>query len=764
MEKQLSDLLGVSVDRCKVALLRNDSDLVKATDYLLIHESEPDLFWFERWDVCDSADTLEDKLSEIIAADVLWTDSSFPPSDESLFFDPVASRTQWRCHDCNKVNPMPPDTAQTIGNNLLAYISQTNFQMYQTLVRYPKMASEMVSKLVAERNPPCMHCGGVFPISVQAALPAKWVRPSEVKDDVSVVYGSGAPWVLIRGSVCGDDVRQGAVGNCWFVGALSILAHQRPLLVSKLFPIHESNGVGAWLINLCKDGIWRSVLIDDFLPVLANGTLAYTTAARRQLWVPLLEKAAAKLCTCYQGMQSGTICEAFSLLTGFATDRVLLRTKDQDIDVLWARLLSALAGGYLIGLACAGQSPEETRKLHDLGLQAPHAYIMLNAIESEHRLVFLANPWGERSPNTWTGKFANNSLEIAAQKVPKRDSESKGQFWIEFSDLLANFASIEFCRTDPDHLVYEERLRGWLTGETGLGDAFIIQTGQNASLADISVYQESHAVRESATNSGSMNLDLGFVIHGPETTYVPRQALPERSTEVFLEKNSKYFIVPVCFGNALFGEHRRVSVCVRTVHPVNLERISSSGSVIARAINACCVTGKEIFPGCVYYLIKDNAGAIVCVENQTTCMYMQVTVDAEDSVNLQSSRGLITRDTISPKTKQIIMVLTARAQTYTMSVTVAASRHIEAEDDHVPAIDENTPILSIHTPVLATKILTFNEIVKKTTDANGTAIVMQLLFKQEEERRRLFREYTAAGIDNADAQNIANEEVSKLYD
>ena len=43
--------------------------------------------------------------------------------------------------------------------------------------------------------------------------------------------------------------------------------------------------------------------------------LAYLKAARRQLWVPLIEKAAAKLHGSYEALEGGTFMEAFSMLT-----------------------------------------------------------------------------------------------------------------------------------------------------------------------------------------------------------------------------------------------------------------------------------------------------------------------------------------------------------------------------------------------------------------------------------------------------------------
>ena len=77
-------------------------------------------------------------------------------------------------------------------------------------------------------------------------------------------------------------------------------------------------------VRLCLAGEWHTVLIDDVLPVDAMQMVAYLKPARRQLWGPLIEKAAAKLHGSYEALSGGTFAEAFSMLTGFPVQRLLL--------------------------------------------------------------------------------------------------------------------------------------------------------------------------------------------------------------------------------------------------------------------------------------------------------------------------------------------------------------------------------------------------------------------------------------------------------
>ena len=847
MSKALSELLNLPLSKCEVALKRCENDTEKATDYLLTHEEENEVFWddeesrkpveFQRWGE-NMKQVDENSLSEIVAAcigdGVQYCDDSFPASDNSLFFSGEDARQVWTCHDCNKTNQMPsedvldqyrkqnPSREQI--QEFFTYISRTNPMLAMTMQSNPSSAVQLMVQSMSGGTPAplpplkCMHCNGEFALGVLEAKPTLWLRPSELRDEVTATYGSGAPWKLFRSDPRADDVKQGAVGNCWFLGALSIMAHQNPQLIRSLFPFNqEYSDQGVYLVRLCKDGFWRNVIIDDRLPCNRNKALTYTSAARRQLWAPLVEKAAAKLSTCYEGLHSGTISEAFSLLTGFATDRQLLVvSKDDDdsvTDVWWARLVSAHSAGYLIGLACSEKRSlskdrpfPTSSELHALGLQAPHAYIVLDTHELDDgtRLVHLGNPWGDRSPNTWKGPWGNASAEYRSAvnqgRLPRdlNDVASNGQFWISWTELVRCFASLEICRTDTTELDNEVRARGWLPAATGLGDYFHLSlpTGKDQKVrCDISLYQESHAIRESSKGASTTCVDLGFVVVElsqdgstilKQVASVSRTAQAEISLEVFLTSGCVYAIIPLSFCNAFKVEHRKVVACTRinkAVGNVSLKKTPQSVALLQQAIHEYClsISGtpiRELAPGLEYLVTKDNAGAIITSENRTCNVFYTVSVDADDSSNVTSSRGFsgatIVNDSIGPARKRILMILSANPgfKSYSLSVSVAVGVNVHSQSEsYSPPIhaDESEKdllsMMDIHmsTKTEVSRTIPFSSLISRTNDIRSQMMIMQIGAERQSEMQRLIESYVSAGIDPSDAQLVAEEEVDNKY-
>ncbi len=105
-----------------------------------------------------------------------------------------------------------------------------------------------------------------------------WKRLTEMGHSTSVfVDGVGS-----------GDIVQGELGDCWFLGAASVVATRNDLLYPLFVSAHPEYGF--FQIKLYKNGQWRVVSIDDFVPMKWNVPRFGRCSDPSEIWVPLLEK------------------------------------------------------------------------------------------------------------------------------------------------------------------------------------------------------------------------------------------------------------------------------------------------------------------------------------------------------------------------------------------------------------------------------------------------------------------------------------------
>jgi len=109
-----------------------------------------------------------------------------------------------------------------------------------------------------------------------------------------------------------------------------------------------------------------------------------------ELWVPLMEKAYAKLHRCYEAIESGSIAPGLMDLTGEAAETLKLTTTYES----WEKLLEFTKEKYLTGCACivnqTGPEPDT-----GMGILGNHAYSLIEAVlvKGGHKLLRIRNPW-----------------------------------------------------------------------------------------------------------------------------------------------------------------------------------------------------------------------------------------------------------------------------------------------------------------------------------------------------------------------------------
>jgi hypothetical protein len=172
-----------------------------------------------------------------------------------------------------------------------------------------------------------------------------------------------------------------------------------------------------------------------------------------ETWLPLLEKAFAKVHGDYAALRDGYTGEGLEDLTGGITTVIDLDTilsKDR----LWNELLNPRQE-FLFGLASFTGYGGDTNSRN--GMTLGHAYSVLRAVEElgedskKVRLLLVRNPWGARGLDglgEWNGPWSDGSKEWTPFWMNKLNHKfgDDGQFWISYEDLLRKFERISRTR------------------------------------------------------------------------------------------------------------------------------------------------------------------------------------------------------------------------------------------------------------------------------------------------------------------------------
>jgi hypothetical protein len=104
---------------------------------------------------------------------------------------------------------------------------------------------------------------------------------------------------------------------------------------------------------LCQ-GKWTEVVIDDRLPVSSSGFLLFCHNSKigNDMLGALIEKAYAKLYSCYEFLKGGNIVDALIDLTGGIYEEITLSnliSTNSDYDQLWTYLIKCFKAKSFMG-------------------------------------------------------------------------------------------------------------------------------------------------------------------------------------------------------------------------------------------------------------------------------------------------------------------------------------------------------------------------------------------------------------------------------
>lgn len=267
---------------------------------------------------------------------------------------------------------------------------------------------------------------------------------------------------LFKGGIDMNDLDQGAVGDCWLVAAIASLTTKPEQLRSLFYPDHyNKEGVYAVRFYAPLHAQWLWVLVDGYVPVSASNSPYFMSAHNPgELWPMLLEKAFAKLHTCYGGLDPALACGgvmAMKMMTGASDCTSFVPVYETPIDEVWGCIKEHIDAGCsaACGVADENWGKHTNAAMDELGVVYNHVFSCVGARELADgtRLLRLRNPWGDGSG--WNGAWSDQSgdwTEERQSEVPEYSARNDGTFWIAMEDFYSYWYRVELCRVEePSH-------------------------------------------------------------------------------------------------------------------------------------------------------------------------------------------------------------------------------------------------------------------------------------------------------------------------
>lgn len=185
----------------------------------------------------------------------------------------------------------------------------------------------------------------------------------------------------------------------------------------------------------------HTVVVDDAVPMFKNTEVTNYAGLGKDnsMWMPIVEKAFAKLMGNYLHIEGGVSRKATIYLTG-APMKVYYHHK-YDKEVIWRQLVEKDREGYAITTGTKGKFEGIDGDCKETGLVRAHAFTVLSAhtLSNGVRLVCLRNPWGGE---VYKGPWSANDSRWTAQlrsEVPDWGTDNDGIFYTTLDIYIKYF-------------------------------------------------------------------------------------------------------------------------------------------------------------------------------------------------------------------------------------------------------------------------------------------------------------------------------------
>ena len=285
----------------------------------------------------------------------------------------------------------------------------------------------------------------------------KWHRYNWIRaNDIESLNDDEGKLAVFQNRVEPSDIKQGELGDCYFLSTLSVLAEKQSR-IKRLFLTDRQNKYGIYGVRICKNGEWRDVVIDDYIPC-HYGEPVFSAANGNELWVLIMEKAWAKLHGSYERIEAGFAENVMRDLTGAPTEVIEIGE-----DRLWDSCNKADQSGWVMA-ASAGSTGASVEALQDLGLIGYHAYGLIGVVEvtdkfgDRIKLFQLRNPWGDFEWNGDWGDKSDDWTPESKEQAGWTDADD-GTFFMCIDDLRKYFSRVQICRINDNYIYSQFKAR-----------------------------------------------------------------------------------------------------------------------------------------------------------------------------------------------------------------------------------------------------------------------------------------------------------------
>ncbi|KAL7676603.1 hypothetical protein ACOME3_002852 [Neoechinorhynchus agilis] len=285
----------------------------------------------------------------------------------------------------------------------------------------------------------------------------EWHRPKELYE---------SPVFLEETSP--EGIRQSFyLSNCWFAAAISALMDHRTALE---FTTPNGQGFadkqyfGVFRFRFNQHGTRIEVVVDDQLPfVTENGQRTMMAMGNAlnpiDFWLPLIEKAYAKIRGGYWTMNFGLPSEAMGDLMDGLPEKLNLRLKSLTSEWIRTHIERTISeGGIIVGSTISSENTVRANEIANNHSYSIHRAEKVSFGTFGSSLILLKNPWSDGT--TWSGKWAWKDFvwqQIGSSErllLGFENFEKSGMFWMEATDFIAQFDTVDFIHRSPGSLVH----------------------------------------------------------------------------------------------------------------------------------------------------------------------------------------------------------------------------------------------------------------------------------------------------------------------